>query len=185
MFYVHEILHRRKGKFGLLWLAATSPQSVNHVRLLNVSLAKLSGELQQELNQGIGGHKSLRFSLRLSCQLIMGLWVLYRRKAALVRAQAEECLRMLTRRRHLRTRSVDLPPSKRQKPGTSADVPDDFGKVSHPIAAPDELIADLIEGDEVAVPPGLTADVETITIREAVPLTLGDADEEGMFPVEV
>ncbi|XP_065301989.1 uncharacterized protein [Dermacentor albipictus] len=85
MFYVHEILHRRKGKFGLLWLAATSPKSVRHVKLLNISLAKLSEDLQRELTKGIFGNKSLRFSLRLSCQLIMGLWVLYRRKAALVR----------------------------------------------------------------------------------------------------
>ncbi|XP_072140366.1 uncharacterized protein [Dermacentor andersoni] len=186
MFYVHEILHRRKGKFGLLWLAATSPKSVRHVKLLNISLAKLSEDLQRELTKGIFGNKSLRFSLRLSCQLIMGLWVLYRRKAALVRAEAEECLQMLTRRRQFRTTSIDLPKAKRRKGVTvTADVPHDFGKVSHPIAAPEDLTADLPAGDEAAGALGLTVDVDTITLREEVPMTQDDALERDAIPVEV
>ncbi|KAK8763619.1 hypothetical protein V5799_033768 [Amblyomma americanum] len=86
MYYTHQILHRRKGKFGLLWLAATSPKSLRHVRLLTVPLAKLSEELQRELAHGLTGRQSLRFSLRLSCKLLCGLWVLYLKKAGAVRA---------------------------------------------------------------------------------------------------
>ncbi|KAH6920008.1 hypothetical protein HPB50_029004 [Hyalomma asiaticum] len=181
MFYVHHILHRRKGKFGLLWLAATSPKSVRHVKLMSISLAELSEELEKELAHGICGRQSLRLSLRLSCRLIMGLWALYRRKAALTRAKAEQCLRKLIRRRQLKPRDIDLPTPKRRRGVTlETNKRDDFGEVTEPLALPE-----LPTGDEAPeMPPRLTVDVDTITLREEVPTVWPEQLEEEMIPFE-
>ncbi|KAH6924406.1 hypothetical protein HPB50_016700 [Hyalomma asiaticum] len=88
-------------------MAATSPKFVRHAKLMSISLANLSEELEKELAHGICGRQSLRLSLRLSCRLIMGLWALYRKKATLTRAKAERCLRMLIRRRQLKARDIE------------------------------------------------------------------------------
>ncbi|XP_037526340.1 uncharacterized protein LOC119403481 [Rhipicephalus sanguineus] len=181
MFYVHQILHRRKGKFGMLWMAATSPKFVRHAKLMSISLAKLSEELRQELTHGISGRKSLRFSLRLSCRLITGLWILYRKKAALTRALAEKCLNMLIKRRQLKTQDIDLPPRKRQKRvKVETDTAHDFGKVTQLLTVPEPLA-----GDEAAEEPaGLTVDVETITLREEPPTMPPERLEDEMIPFE-
>ncbi|KAL1486530.1 hypothetical protein MTO96_031344 [Rhipicephalus appendiculatus] len=147
-------------------MAATSPKFVRHARLMSVSLAKLGEELRRELSHGIAGRQSLRFSLRLSCRLITGLWILYRKKAALTRALAEQCLKMLIKRRQLKTQDIDLPPPKRQKRvKVKTDTTDDFGKVTQLLAVPEAGAGD----QAVEVPPGLTVDVETITLREEPP----------------
>ncbi|KAH6920731.1 hypothetical protein HPB50_028281 [Hyalomma asiaticum] len=106
-------------------MAATSPKFVRHAKLMSISLANLSEELEKELAHGICGRQSLRLSLRLSCRLIMGLWALYRKKATLTRAKAERCLRMLIRRRQLKARDIDLPKCRRR---VTLDKRDDFGK---------------------------------------------------------
>ncbi|KAL1445014.1 hypothetical protein MTO96_029385 [Rhipicephalus appendiculatus] len=141
-------------------MAATSPKFVRHARLMSVSLAKLGEELRRELSHGIAGRQSLRFSLRLSCRLITGLWILYRKKAALTRA---------------------CPPPKRQKRvKVKTDTTDDFGKVTQLLAVPEAGA-----GDQAAeVPAGLTVDVETITLREEPPAMRPEMLEDEMIPFE-
>ncbi|XP_049519321.1 uncharacterized protein LOC125943837 [Dermacentor silvarum] len=120
MLSVHEFLRRPKGQLGLLWLAGTSPTLVTDEQLEDVSLADLSDELQREMTQEIGGRKSLRFSLGLSCKLTKGLSVLHRRKAALVLDQG---LQMITSRRQLKTRNLEWRSAKPELAKDAAERP--------------------------------------------------------------
>ncbi|KAH8029680.1 hypothetical protein HPB51_002702 [Rhipicephalus microplus] len=120
-------------------MAAASPKFVGKAQLMAVSLSSMSEALKSDLTHGIAGRQSLRFSLRLSCRLVTGLWVLYRKKTALTRALAEQCLKMLIqRRKHQTTLNIDLPPTKRQKSAKfETDTTANFGKVSRLLAAPE------------------------------------------------
>ncbi|XP_077551751.1 uncharacterized protein LOC144165866 [Haemaphysalis longicornis] len=197
MFYAHQILHRRRGKFGLLWLAATTPKKIKNSSLLSVSLADLAEELGRSLSRGRllpGALYSERYSLRLSAKLLTGLWVLYRKKAAALRAKAEECLRLLTTRKRPRDQDVDLPQKKGEKrrrkgspePPLSAAAAEPpsahFGKVLSKEETPEELIVERLP----PVPAdALTADRERITLREEVPLRLDPlALEDSLFQQE-
>ncbi|XP_077551749.1 uncharacterized protein LOC144165863 [Haemaphysalis longicornis] len=197
MFYAHQILHRRRGKFGLLWLAATTPKKIKNSSLLSVSLADLAEELARSLSRGRllpGALYSERYSLRLSAKLLTGLWVLYRKKAAALRAKAEECLRLLTTRKRPRDQDVDLPQKKGEKRrrkgspvpplGAAAAEPPSahFGKVLSKEETPEELIVERLP----PVPADtLTADRERITLREEVPLRLDPlALEDSLFQQE-
>ncbi|XP_077558457.1 uncharacterized protein LOC144173716 [Haemaphysalis longicornis] len=208
MFYAHPILHRRRGKFGLLWLAATSPKKIKNSSLLSVSLSNLAEELARSLSHGRllpAAVYSERYSLRLSAKLITGLWVLYRKKAAALRAKAEQCLRLLTTRKRPRDQAIDLSSGaaeggkkggqRRRKGSPVLPLADTeppsahFGKVLLKEETPEELIVARLPH----VPAdALTADLESITLREEVslrmdPLGLDDdifQEEIPMEPVE-
>ncbi|KAH9360825.1 hypothetical protein HPB48_009381 [Haemaphysalis longicornis] len=169
-------------------LAATSPKKIKNSSLLSVSLSNLAEELARSLSQGRLLPRALyseRYSLRLSAKLITGLWVLYRKKAAALRAKAEECLRLLTTRKRPRDQSIDLSNGaaeggkkggRRKRKGSPVPPLADteppsahFGKVLLKEETPEELIV-------ARLPPvpadTLTADLESITLREEVPLRM-------------
>ncbi|KAL3191528.1 hypothetical protein MRX96_057514 [Rhipicephalus microplus] len=129
----------------------------------------------------LGGSRCV-FSLRLSCRLVTGLWVLYRKKTALTRALAEQCLKMLIqRRKHQTTLNIDLPPPKRQKSAKfETDTTANFGKVSRLLAAPEAGAGD----EAVEMPAGLTVDAERITLREEQPTMQSAMLEDEMIPFE-
>ncbi|XP_077545621.1 uncharacterized protein LOC144158542 [Haemaphysalis longicornis] len=183
-------LARREAKWrGVCFvLAATSPKKIKNSSLLSVSLSNLAEELARLLSQGRLLPRALyseRYSLRLSAKLITGLWVLYRKKAAALRAKAEECLRLLTTRKRPRDQSIDLSSGaaeggkkggRRKRKGSPVPPLADteppsahFGKVLLKEETPEELIV-------ARLPPvpadTLTADLESITLREEVPLRM-------------
>ncbi|PRD31476.1 UNVERIFIED_CONTAM: Sister chromatid cohesion 1 protein 3 [Trichonephila clavipes] len=73
MFYSHEIL-RKKGKFGIVWLAATCRQRITRRDIWRVNVADSSDDIMEILNRTpVALRRTGPLSLYLSSQLMFGL----------------------------------------------------------------------------------------------------------------
>ncbi|XP_072027555.1 uncharacterized protein [Amphiura filiformis] len=73
MFYSHDILQRRGGKFGVIWIAATKAASLSKRDYFSVSIVKTCEDIMLYLTRQGGGTKGPRLSLYLSSQLMFGV----------------------------------------------------------------------------------------------------------------
>lgn len=77
MFYQHTLL-KKKGQFGIIWLAAHCPSKLNKHDIITLNLVSKCKEIQEFVING--PQKKPRFSLQLSAHLMYGLLVLLNRQ---------------------------------------------------------------------------------------------------------
>ncbi|XP_067139950.1 meiotic recombination protein REC8 homolog [Centruroides vittatus] len=83
MFYAQEILHKRGGKFGIIWLAATNPKLLTRRDYATVNVDKICSDIIDHILHRLSaqtGKKSSRFSLYLSSKLMFGVIYVFRKQ---------------------------------------------------------------------------------------------------------
>ncbi|KAM3183616.1 hypothetical protein ACTXT7_009996 [Hymenolepis weldensis] len=87
MFFSNDLLSLKRGRFGVLWLAAT--RGINHVNKRDVIAVDIVNSCS-ELLEYVNGSKKSRFSLYLSAQLMYGLCCIYTEKLTITLREAND-----------------------------------------------------------------------------------------------
>nr|CAH8845778.1 unnamed protein product [Trichobilharzia regenti] len=112
MFYSIDLLSAHRGRFGVIWLAATRVRKQLTRRELNsVNIVTACNEITSH----ILGKTKIRLSLYLASQLTFGLCVIYREKVVFMLRDLQE---LSQRACVLTVRSIDLPTCDRRESHT-------------------------------------------------------------------
>ncbi|CAH8531525.1 unnamed protein product [Schistosoma margrebowiei] len=123
MFYSIDLLSAHRGKFGIIWLAATrvrkqlSRKELNSVNIVTAC---------NEITSYILGETQLRLSLYLASQLTFGICIIYREKTIVMLRDLQE----LSQKASVTTsRSIDLPTCTKSRTKRKTRVPIDDPEV--------------------------------------------------------
>ncbi|VDP27844.1 unnamed protein product [Schistosoma curassoni] len=123
MFYSIDLLSAHRGKFGIIWLAATrvrkqlSRKELNSVNIVTAC---------NEITSYILGETQLRLSLYLASQLTFGICIIYREKTIVMLRDLQE----LSQKASVTTsRSIDLPTCTKSRTKRKTRVPVDDPEV--------------------------------------------------------
>ncbi|XP_014668172.1 PREDICTED: meiotic recombination protein REC8 homolog [Priapulus caudatus] len=115
MFYAHDILQKKGGKFGIVWIAATrSIKVLNKRDVVSVNIPKACDDIIDYIMVRHGKlHDRRRFSLYLSAQLMYGIVKLHQKQGLYYLSDTMEYIRnlnLLSAQTSLRY--IDMSPSK-------------------------------------------------------------------------
>ncbi|XP_066278289.1 meiotic recombination protein REC8 homolog isoform X1 [Branchiostoma lanceolatum] len=127
MFYSQDILQKRGGKFGIIWIAATRARDLTRRDYSTVNVAKTCDEIINHLTQPkrVRYDRSgfPRFSLYLSAQLMFGVTLVHRKHAEYLYGDAMT----------LQSKFIPKRPGRRIVPGSTEDI--DMKTSTRPIEA--------------------------------------------------
>ncbi|XP_071828279.1 meiotic recombination protein REC8 homolog isoform X2 [Apostichopus japonicus] len=130
MFYSQEILQKRGGKFGIVWLAATRAAVLTKKDYYSVQVAKICNDLLQHITLRISqrGAKQ-RFSLYLSSQLMFGITKVHGKQASYLLVEVQRLHRQFSSTRLMLSESFindpfQLPKTSRTATACTLPSPD-------------------------------------------------------------
>ncbi|KRX64859.1 Meiotic recombination protein REC8 -like protein [Trichinella sp. T9] len=105
MFYSHNLLCRKNGKFFHVWIAAMNRKKLNRRDCLNVNVTKICQELMRYFPENSNQTKS--FSLYLCSQLMYGIVVIFSDQVKYMLSDVTKAIESINR--HFRPPRIELP----------------------------------------------------------------------------
>ncbi|KRZ81040.1 Meiotic recombination protein REC8 -like protein [Trichinella papuae] len=155
MFYSHNLLCRKNGKFFHVWVAAMNRKKLNRRDCLNVNVTKICQELTRYIPENSNQTKS--FSLYLCSQLMYGIVVIFSDQVKYVLSDVTKAIESINR--HFKPPRIELPEDKEDVSRIKYETAD-FGETKYNFLEFPSIESLMREADSESL--GIISDMQSI-----------------------
>ncbi|KAL1284264.1 Meiotic recombination protein REC8 -like protein [Trichinella pseudospiralis] len=155
MFYSHNLLCRKNGKFFHVWMAAMNRKKLNRRDCLNVNVTKICQELTRYIPENSNQTKS--FSLYLCSQLMYGIVVIFSDQVKYVLSDVTKAIESINR--HFKPPRIELSEDKEDGLRIKYEAAD-FGETKYNFLEFPSIESLMREADSEAL--GIISDMQSI-----------------------